>query len=145
MRIDRLHPVTSVRLAIIDVAATLRTTALALSRPGIGLLVVCNTDGQTAGVISKSDLVRLLTSQAPMDATAATVMSRPIVSCGPTDDVYVVWQMMVAQNLQNVPVLDTDSRPLGVLDIRDAVKALLEQEEYQEHLLANYVAGIGYQ
>jgi CBS domain-containing protein len=116
-----------------------------LSRPGIGLLVVCDKDGQTAGVVSKSDLVNLLTRQEPMDATAAAVMSQAIVSCGPTDDVYAVWQTMVAKNIQNLPVLGADSKPLGVLDIRDAIKALLEQEEYQEHLLANYVAGIGYQ
>jgi hypothetical protein len=32
-----------------------------------------------------------------------------------------------------------------VLDIRDAMKALFEQEENQERLLANYIAGIGYQ
>ena len=52
---------------------------------------------------------------------------------------------MGAQNLQNMPVLSADSRPLGVLDIRDALKILFEQEEYQEHLLFNYVAGVGYQ
>jgi hypothetical protein len=34
---------------------------------------------------------------------------------------------------------------IGILDIRDAMKALYEQEELQEQLLANYVAGIGYQ
>jgi hypothetical protein len=51
MRIDWLHPLTSVRLAVIDIDAPLRTTALALSRPGIGLLVVCDKDGRTAGVV----------------------------------------------------------------------------------------------
>jgi hypothetical protein len=52
---------------------------------------------------------------------------------------------MAARSLQNVPVLGADSIPLGVLDIRDALKALYEQEEYQEHLLINYVSGMGYQ
>lgn len=50
-----------------------------------------------------------------------------------------------AQRLQNMPVLGTDSKPLGVLDIRDALKVLFEQEEYQEQMLFNYVAGVGYQ
>ena len=44
-----------------------------------------------------------------------------------------------------MPVLSADLKPLGVLDVRDALKALLAQEEYQERLLANYIAGIGYQ
>lgn len=46
--------------------------------------------------------------------------------------------------VQNMPVLDADARPLGVLDIRDALKVLFEQEQLQEHMLANYIAGIGY-
>ena len=73
------------------------------------------------------------------------LMSRHVVSCGPNDDVHTVWQTMAARNLQNVPVLGDDGRPLGILDIRDAMKALFEQEEMQEQLLANYIAGIGYQ
>ena len=39
----------------------------------------------------------------------------------------------------------TNSRPLGVLDIRDALMVLFEQEEQQERLLINYIAGVGYQ
>ena len=72
-------------------------------------------------------------------------MSRTIVSCRSTDDVHDVWQTMATQGLQNVPVLGAGSKPLGILDIRDAMKALFEQEEYQERLLTNYIAGIGYQ
>jgi CBS domain containing-hemolysin-like protein len=52
---------------------------------------------------------------------------------------------MTARKLQSMPVLSTESNPLGVLDIRDVLEALFEQEEYQEQLLFNYVAGVGYQ
>ena len=51
----------------------------------------------------------------------------------------------MARNLQNMPVLGTENpRPLGVLDLRDALKVLFEEEEYQEELLTNYISGIGY-
>jgi signal-transduction protein with cAMP-binding, CBS, and nucleotidyltransferase domain len=129
----------------IDAGATLQTAALALLRPGIGLLVACDKDGRAAGVISKSDLVRCLTWPSPTDVTATDLMSSPVVSCSPNDDLYDTWKMMAAQSLQNIPVLDQDLTPLGVLDIRDAMKTLFEQEAYQERLLVNYVAGIGYQ
>jgi hypothetical protein len=46
--------------------------------------------------------------------------------------------------VQNVPVLGADSKPLGVLDIRDAMNALFEQEERQEQMLSDYITGIGY-
>ena len=72
-------------------------------------------------------------------------MTTSIVSCSPEDDVHTVWQSMAKRNLQNIPIIDTVARPLGILDIRDAMKVLLEQEELHEQMLFNYVAGIGYQ
>jgi len=143
MLIDKLHSLTSPRLAVIDLNATVQTAAHGLSRPGVGLVVVCNGNGSAEGVLSKSDLIRHLagsTSAPPVSA----LMSRSIVSCGPQDDVHEVWQIMTALNLQNIPVIADGARPLGILDIRDAMKALFEQEEMQERMLFNYVTGVGY-
>ncbi|MEI9431965.1 CBS domain-containing protein [Mesorhizobium sp. Cs1299R1N3] len=145
MRIDSLHPVTSARLRVIGVDATARNAALSLSNPAIGLVIVCHGGGEAAGVLSKSDLVRHLANSGSAGAPVSTLMSRGLVSCGPEDDVHSVWRIMVAQRLQNIPVLGADSKPLGILDIRDAMKALFEQEELQEQLLASYIGGIGYQ
>jgi CBS domain-containing protein len=143
MRIDSLHAATSARLAVIDLDATLQTAASCLSRPGIGLVVVCSGTGAT-GVITKSDLIRHLATAGAADAPVALLMNWPIVSCGPSDDVYSVWKTMTAQKLQNVPVLGIDRKPLGILDIRDAMQVLFEQELYQEQELVNYIAGVGY-
>lgn len=145
MLIETLHAITSVRLAVIPVDTKLRAAASALFNRHIGLLVVCDENGKATGVVSKSDIVRHLSDVGVAEAPVADLMSRDIVSCGPEDDLHATWQRMAAQNLQNMPVLSTDSKPLGVLDIRDALKALFEQEEYQERLLINYVAGVGYQ
>ena len=145
MRIDTLGPVLSTRLVVIATGDTVQTAAIAFSNPRIGLLVACDENGKAVGVVSKSDLVSHLTTAGVAEAPVATLMSRTIVSCGPDDDLYAVWEVMAARSLQNMPVLSADSRPLGVLDVRDALKALLAHEEYQERLLANYIAGIGYQ
>jgi CBS domain-containing protein len=145
MRIDTLRSMISARLAVIAIDAPLRSAAFALSSSHIGLVVVCDDNGKAAGVVSKSDIVRHVTNAGAAEAPVANLMCRNVVSCRPEDDLYATWQRMAAQNLQNMPVLGTGSKPLGVLDIRDALKALFEQEEYQERLLLNYVAGVGYQ
>ncbi|MDK4741043.1 CBS domain-containing protein [Rhizobium sp. CB3060] len=134
---------TSARLMVIDINATLETAALSLSNPGIGLAVVSGENGKATGVLSKSDLIRHLMDREP-DASVVTLMSRNIVSCDPDDELLAAWQIMVAQRLQNMPVLGADSKPLGVLDIRDAMKVLFEQEQLQEHMLADYITGLGY-
>jgi hypothetical protein len=51
---------------------------------------------------------------------------------------------MTVRKLQNVPVLDVDLMPLGILDIRDAMQVLFEHEQYQEQALIDYVTGVGY-
>jgi CBS domain-containing protein len=145
MRIESIRPMTSARLVVIAIDATLRTAAFALSHPHVGLLVVCDESGRAAAVVSKSDIVRHLANVGVIETPIANLMSRNIVFCRPEDDLHATWQRMAAQSLQNLPVLDTDSRPLGVLDIRDALEVLFEQEEYQERLLVNYIAGVGYQ
>jgi CBS domain-containing protein len=145
MRIETIRPMTSARLVVIAIDRTLRTAAATLSNPHIGLLVVCDESGRATGVVSKSDIVRHLADVGVAETSVVTLMSRDIVSCSPEDDLYATWQKMVAHSLQNIPVLGTDAKPLGVLDIRDALKMLFEQEKYQEQLLFNYVAGVGYQ
>jgi CBS domain-containing protein len=145
MRIETLRPTIMARLAMITLHTSLRGAAVALSRPHIGLLVVCDESRRATGVVSKSDIVRHLTDAGVTDAPIANLMTRNIISCRPEDDLYATWQRMGAQSLQNIPVLGTDAKPVGVLDIRDALKVLFEREEYEERLLVNYVAGIGYQ
>jgi CBS domain-containing protein len=111
MRIDQLNEITLARLLVIETDATPRQAAGLLSRPGIGLAVVCHADGAAAGVLSKSDPIRHLADRCLAETTVSTLMSPSIVACGPDDDVHSVWQTMTAQNLQNVPVLGTRSKP----------------------------------
>jgi CBS domain-containing protein len=144
MLIEKLHGLTSSRLAVLDFDATIQAAALSLSRPGVGLVVICNASGGAEGVVSKSDLVRHLASPKHAAPHISLLMSRSIVTCGPHDDVHEVWTAMAARNLQNAPVVDADRKPLGILDIRDAMKALFEEEQVQEQMLFNYVTGVGY-
>ena len=145
MRIKQLDPVTAGRLVTVDAKAPPRAAALLLAKPRIGLVVVCHGDGTAQGVLSKSDLIRHLANPGQDIRTVSALMTRRFVSCTPEDEVHLTWERMNRQGLQNLPVLDGGSKPVGVLDIRDAVKALYEQEELQERLLANYIAGVGYQ
>jgi CBS domain-containing protein len=145
MRVERLAPLTASRLTLIDMGDTIQTAASSLSNPEIGLVVVRGDGGKAIGVISKSDLVRHLMNGAPASTSAMSLMSQDIISCMPDDEVRAAWSTMVERRLQNMPVLSADGKPLGVLDIRDAMKALYEEEEFEEQMLANYIAGIGYQ
>jgi CBS domain-containing protein len=135
---------TSRRLRTIEPAETMRATAALLSEGDIGLVVVCDERGTAVGVISKSDLVRHLARLGPVQSNAAALMTQPIISCRPEDELQAVWQDMTKRMLQSCPVLDGNSRPVGVLDIRDAMRALLDEERVEEESLISYISGAGY-
>jgi CBS domain-containing protein len=51
---------------------------------------------------------------------------------------------MKERGLKNIPVVDQDSRPLGVLYARDILQVLLKESEDEEAMLRDYVMGVGY-
>ncbi len=77
-------------------------------------------------------------------AAASALMTKAVVYCRPNDLLSDVWSRMKERHLKNVPILDPGSRPIGVLNARDALEALLEELEYQEVLLRDYVMCVGY-
>ena len=52
---------------------------------------------------------------------------------------------MNSRTLPCAPILDDDGRAQGVLHARDVAIALLDEVNYEELLLRNYVMGVGYQ
>lgn len=71
-------------------------------------------------------------------------MTKAVVCCNPGDLLREVWMIMKERHLKNIPILDGDSRPVGVLNARDALEALLEEIQYEEVLLREYVMCVGY-
>src|SRR5690606_3960715 len=107
MLVGQLGPITSVRLTVIGVDAPLHEAAVSFLKPGIGLVVICHGNGEVAGVLSKSDLVRHMATAQTALASVSALMRSPFLSCTPNDDLHSVWETMSARGFQNVPVLGT--------------------------------------
>ena len=144
MFVSDLTQETRARFRTLDEKRSVRDAASAFADKPVGLLVVCGTTGETSGVVSKSDLVRHLAGSGNTEAPIAEVMSRAVVFASPHSDLRQTWQLMAQRRLQNLPLLGASGRPVGTLDIRDALEAILSNEERQESELINYIAGNGY-
>jgi len=146
IRVERILPAGRKRLITLGNEASLMDAAKLLREPGADLVVVCNADERMAGVISKTDIVRQISQGRESEpATAAsTVMTRTVVFCRPGDLLHDVLATMKERRVKNVPVLDQDSRPIGLLNARDVLEALLEEVEHEETLLRDYVMSIGH-
>jgi CBS domain-containing protein len=134
------------RLATIAVGAPLVDVAKLLSGTQISLVVVCNSDGAMAGVITKSNIVQQIGGCVGSACTtaAADVMTRDVAYCSPNDFLPDVLSMMEKRDFVHIPVVDDNFRPIGVVNARDALRELMAEGEYEESLLRDYVMGIGY-
>ncbi len=146
MIVEAMLPAARERLIILGDQAPLIEAARLLRDLEADLVVVLDSDGLLAGVITKTDVVRQISNcqGASCMAAASAIMTKPVVYCRPTDLLSVIWSVMKERHLKNIPILDSDSRPVGVLNARDALEALLDELEYQELLLRDYVMCVGY-
>jgi CBS domain-containing protein len=146
MLVERTLPTARKRLFIIRDDAPLIDAATLLRDLDRDLVVVCSSDELLAGVITKTDVVRQISLCRGCGCTtaASSIMTRTVIRCHPGDRLHDVWSIMKERGLKNIPIVDEGSRPMGVLNARDALEGLLEDVEYEEVLLREYVMCVGY-
>ena len=134
------------RLVVLNQEASLFDTARILANRDTPLVVVCDSDGIAVGVISSSHIIQVLAT-AGADAlgfNAGAIMTKPLLSCHVDETLQQVWAVMNSRTLPCAPILDHDGRAQGVVHARDVAIALLDEVNYEEILLRDYVMGVGY-
>jgi CBS domain-containing protein len=131
------------RLVSVGDDAPLIEAAKPLIDLDIDLVIVCGADGRLAGIITKTDVVRQICLGSGY-TTASGVMMRNVILCRPNDLLRDVWSVMKERSVKNIPVVGQDSRPIGVLNARDVLEVLMDEAEYEEALLRDYVMSVGY-
>jgi CBS domain-containing protein len=145
MYVERLLPAAREKLVTIADDAPL-TEAAKFLRKGTELVIVCGSAGLVTGVITKTDVVGQMSrcQGASCTMAASLAMTRDVVVCRPGEPLQDVWKRMKERKVKNIPVIDQDSRPMGVLHARDILQVLLEESKDEESMLRDYVMGIGY-
>ena len=145
MSVERIFSAARKRLVSIGDGAPLIDVAKLLLDSHTDLIVVHSYNELLVGVITKTDIVRQI-SRDPRSGGVPTssVMTRAVIVCHPTDSLHNVWSTMKERHLKNLPVVDPLFRPIGVLSARDLLEVLLEEAEFEDLLLRDYVMGVGY-
>jgi CBS domain-containing protein len=146
MLVEQILPATREKLLTIRDTAPLMEAATLLNGRNANLVVVCSSDGQMVGVITKTDVVGQISQCRGSSCTmaAAAVMTRDVAYCQPHDLLTDVWTTMKQRGLRHMPVADQELRPIGILNARQTVQALLDEVEHEEQMLVDYVMCVGY-
>jgi len=144
--VENILPMARKRLVTVRDDAPLPRTAALLAAPHVSLVVVCNPVGGAVGFLSKADIVRQISRCEGHACTtaAATVMTRKIISCTRRDWLDDVWSTMKNTGVRQIPILDENSNPLGIVYAVDAIHALLGEAQSREQMLNDYVMSVGY-
>lgn len=146
LQVKHVFPAARERLATIRDDAFLMEAARLLSESRVNLVVVCDEHGKQNGVITRTDVVRRMSICTGLSCRipAAEAMTGEVVACHPDEWLQDVWTTITRHGLKNIPVVDENSIPLGVLNAGDALQVLLQDVQDEEAMLRDYVMGVGY-
>jgi CBS domain-containing protein len=108
-------------------AAAVAEAIQLLADNNIGAVVVLDETSVPVGILSERDLIRrAATGSLPLEAPVRELMSSPIVTGAPGDDVEAVLRTMTDRHFRHLPVVD-NGKLVGVVSLGDLVKAQLQQ------------------
>ncbi|MEY3173931.1 MAG: Arabinose 5-phosphate isomerase KdsD [Planctomycetota bacterium] len=113
------------QLRVASETATVREVMIQLSRPGrrTGAVMLINASGRLSGLFTDSDLARLFESRRDdqLDVAIEHVMTRNPVTIHPEALLPEAIRLMSERHLSELPVIDGERHPVGLLDITDVL------------------------
>ena len=108
---------------------------------GIGALPVTR-NGELAGIISERDYARkvILLGRSSAETRVWEIMSSPVITVSPNEDVRQCMQLMTEKRIRHLPVV-ADGQMIGVISIGDLVRAVIEEQDQTIEQLERFIAG----
>lgn len=120
---DAMRPLAQCRVA--PQSQSLRETLISQSRPGrrTGAIMVVDEAGALAGIFTDSDLARLLEANrdAAIDGPLAAVMTGSPATICVGELLSTACDLLCRRKISELPVVDQEGRPIGLIDITDVV------------------------
>jgi CBS domain-containing protein len=128
---------------VVAVAATASLTEAAhtLTRNRIGAVIVLDSEGRCAGILSERDLVRQISWEgaSALARSVGSCMSSPVATCEETDTVEELMERMTHGRFRHLPVVEQE-RVVGIVSIGDVVKTRIEETLREAQALKEYIA-----
>lgn len=127
-------------VATIHGDATVGDAVAELARRSIGALVVTADGLHIDGIVSERDIVRLLhrDHRSLTDQPVRQIMSSPVHTCRPSDEVEAVMATMTNRRVRHLPVIRDDVL-VGLVSIGDVVKSRIRELEDDHKILVEYI------
>ncbi|UCG77632.1 MAG: CBS domain-containing protein [Nitrospirota bacterium] len=107
----------------------------------IGALLV-ESDGNLVGLVTERDIMKHIAQDGrpleEVDTSVLMVDKDQLVVCEPKDDVEYAMTVMIKKRVRHIPVIE-DKQLIGILSIRDVVRAHVKNLKAELHYLKDYM------
>jgi CBS domain-containing protein len=100
-----------------------------------GVLPVVNDDGKVTGMITDRDIcmAALMQGRPLHELLVNLAMAKPVITVGPAQTLGDAEQLMARHQVRRLPVVDADSRPLGVISLNDIAVEAVQPDTRMKH------------
>jgi CBS domain-containing protein len=108
----------------------------------VGALLVEEGDGRDVGIITERDVLRECHHRSDQlrQIPVREAMSKDLIIGLPDDELGYTMGVMTKNRVRHLPIVDS-GRVVGMISIGDVVKASLDEVEYENHYLKEYISG----
>jgi CBS domain-containing protein len=152
MQIRDILQVKGTEVVTIGSCQTIHDAIGKLNEHGIGALVVTGEGEKIVGIITERDVLRICGSncvrlnepkaqeQPDCPSLVQDTMTKELIIGIPDDNVNYVMGIMSKNHIRHLPILD-NGRLMGIVSIGDLVNAHLEEKDFENRMLKDYIQG----
>jgi CBS domain-containing protein len=103
---------------------SLHTAAGLMWKHDCGAIPVVNDEGQLVGMITDRDIcmATYLKNSTPQALLVSEVMSKHVVSCFTDTPIERIEELMRANQIRRIPVVDRENHPIGMISLNDFIR-----------------------
>lgn len=141
MKLDSILNLKGHDVATITPDKTVADVVATLAERCVGALVVSGDGSSVDGIVTERDIVRTLASHGAsvLEQPVSAVMTASVQCAPPSAAVADLMALMTERRFRHVPVIDEDSKMVGIVSIGDIVKNRLGELEGERDALMQYV------
>ncbi len=112
-----------------------------MAEHGIGSVLVMRGDA-LVGIATERDYARkvILKGRSSQDTPVADIMSSPVLTVGPGEDIRRCMQIVTEKRIRHLPVVEGGA-VVGLISIGDLLKWVIREQEQEIEQLQQYIAG----
>ncbi|MEM0027138.1 MAG: CBS domain-containing protein [Ignisphaera sp.] len=103
--------------------ASIRDVARIMSEKNIGSILIVDNSNRIIGIFTERDLVRVVALGIDLNTPIKNVMTTNVISAYLSDSIATIAIKMLEKGIRHMPVVDEHNRVVGVVSIRDVLRA----------------------